>query len=210
MNNRYYRLTLDDYSAASFTSFSKDYYGTLEQITELIEALRDNKDRQDTYQALKEPFDKFMSGDKYVMHNVAYRDVRFLSPVKVLGMANSKLTNATWEHINTWGYPYNFKCDYAKCEHIWISGFGKYCRVVKVHFTNLQMENTLGEYRKAGCMLWGFPGQITGENGNLHNRLLVEEKVFKNRMEALEDYLAFQENKNTNFKEFVNDIVGDG
>lgn len=42
--SRYYRLLLDDYSAASFTSFSKDYYGTLEQIGSLFEAIKQDEE----------------------------------------------------------------------------------------------------------------------------------------------------------------------
>ena len=32
----YYRLELDDYSAAAFTSFGKYYYGTLEDLRKLL------------------------------------------------------------------------------------------------------------------------------------------------------------------------------
>lgn len=34
---RYYRLLLDDFSAASFTSFSKSYFGTFEQMEGLFD-----------------------------------------------------------------------------------------------------------------------------------------------------------------------------
>lgn len=39
----YYRLELDDYAAAAFTSFSKDYYGTLDDILRLMDALPVNR-----------------------------------------------------------------------------------------------------------------------------------------------------------------------
>ena len=41
---RFYRLLLDDYSAASFTSFDKDYYGTLEEINEFFEEMKKDKE----------------------------------------------------------------------------------------------------------------------------------------------------------------------
>ena len=37
---RIYRLQLDDYSAPSFTSFGKDYFGTLDQMREVSNAIR--------------------------------------------------------------------------------------------------------------------------------------------------------------------------
>ena len=40
----YYRLELDDYAAAAFTSFSKDYYGTLDDILRLMDALENDED----------------------------------------------------------------------------------------------------------------------------------------------------------------------
>ena len=46
---RFYRLLLDDYSAASFTSFDKDYFGTLEVIDGLFKAIREDEDTVSGY-----------------------------------------------------------------------------------------------------------------------------------------------------------------
>lgn len=43
---RYYRLLLDDYSAASFTSFSKEYFGTLKQLKGLFDDIRSEENRR--------------------------------------------------------------------------------------------------------------------------------------------------------------------
>ena len=42
--SRYYRLMLDDFSAASFTSFDKVYYGTLEQINAFFEEMKSDEE----------------------------------------------------------------------------------------------------------------------------------------------------------------------
>ena len=42
--SRYYRLMLDDFSAASFTSFDKEYYGTLEQINAFFEEMKSDEE----------------------------------------------------------------------------------------------------------------------------------------------------------------------
>ena len=47
---RFYRLLLDDYSAASFTSFDKDYYGTLEEINAFFEEMK--KDKEIAYRTI--------------------------------------------------------------------------------------------------------------------------------------------------------------
>ena len=46
---RYYRLILDDYSAASFTSFSKDYFGKMEDIAGLFKAIREDDSIADSF-----------------------------------------------------------------------------------------------------------------------------------------------------------------
>ncbi len=111
---RFYRLLLDDYSAASFTSFDKDYFGTLEDIDGLFKAIREDEDTAERFQDILSVYDQYLSGNTKVTHNVAYRDVPFLVPAKVLGAETSVLTNYSWEHVNTWGCIYKMKCDKAE------------------------------------------------------------------------------------------------
>ena len=51
-------------------------------------------------------------------------------------------------------------------------------------------------------MLFGYPNQIIGDNGNLVNRLFVIEKTFKNRAEAMEDMAQFQKTKTLTLQRF--------
>ena len=43
MNKVYYKMILDDPAAASFCSFPKDYFGTLNDYHDFVEALREEK-----------------------------------------------------------------------------------------------------------------------------------------------------------------------
>ena len=106
---RFYRLLLDDYSAASFTSFDKDYFGTLEDIGGLFKAIREDEDTAERFQDILSVYDQYLSGNTKVTHNVAYRDVPFLVPAKVLGAETSVLTDHSWEHVNTWDCIYKVK-----------------------------------------------------------------------------------------------------
>lgn len=208
--SRYYRLLLDDYSAASFTSFSKDYYGTLEQIRSLFEAMKEDEDVAERQKYILDIYERYIAGASSISHQVAYREVPFLVPAKVLGMETTVLENHAWEHTNTWGFPYLMKCDRAECTHIWFSCYGKYSRCIQVKFTNLQYESAAGTYVPLGSMFWGYPEQIYGSDGNLHNRLFVEEKVFKNKAGAMKDRVNFIHSPDHKFDEFLNDIFGDG
>lgn len=206
---KYYRLLLDDYSAASFTSFSKDYYGTLEQIAGLFEAIKQDAELVKRQKYILGIYERYLAGETKISHKVAYREVPFLVPAKVLGTETTVLLDYAWEHINTWGCPYLMKCDKAESTHIWFSCYRKYSRCIQVQFTNLQYENIDGRYEPLG-MIWGYPEQIAGNHGNLHNRLFVEEKVFKNKTEAMFDRQNFIHNPDPKFDEFLNDIFGDG
>lgn len=204
-----YKLCLDDYSAASFTSFDKEYFGTINMIENFINAIKNDEKNSGRYDDLISTFNKYKNGEKDITHNVAYREVPFLSKVKVLGSSNSFLTNYKWDHLNTWGCPYTMKCKEAKSEHIWLSYQRKYVRCIKTEFTKLQYENIKDEYTSPG-MLWGFPHQIEIENDITYNRLYVVEKTFKNKKEALDDMASFKEKPDPVFAEVLNDIFGDG
>lgn len=208
-NKQMYKLCLDDYSAASFTSFDKKYFGTIDMIETFINTIKNDEQISDKFGDLISVFDKYKNGEKNITHNVAYREVPFLSKVKLLGTANSILTDYKWEHLNTWGWPYKMRYKEAKSEHIWLSYQKKYVRCIRTQFTDLQYENTAGKYNSPG-MLWGFPHQIEIANNTTFNRLYVVEKIFKNKQEALDDMASFQKKPDPIFTEVLNDIFGDG
>lgn len=99
--SRYYRLLLDDYSAASFTSFDKDYFGTLKQIDGFFQAIKADEDVAKCQEYILSIYEQFLAGKKTISHNVAYREVPFLVPAKILGEHNSVLIDYSWEHLNT-------------------------------------------------------------------------------------------------------------
>ena len=210
MDNTLYRLMLDDYSAASFTSFGKAYYGTLEQISGFIDSLETDEELEGRYTELIAAFRRFCSGDQSVTHNVAYQKVPLLEPVKLIGSTTQRLDNYRWEHKNTWGWPYAMRCDAVETQHYWIAAEGYYARCVIALFENLAYHGVGHEWNQVGTMLWGFPHIIESSGDLVTNTLLVEEKRFSKRKDMLADKEAFAENRDVNFEAFCNDIFGDG
>ena len=208
---RFYRLLLDDYSAASFTSFDKDYFGTLEEdIDGLFKAIREDEDTAERFQDILSVYDQYLSGNTKVTHNVAYRDVPFLVRAKVLGAETSVLTNYFWEHVNTWGCIYKMKCDKAESRHIWFSCHGSYTRCIQTRFTNLLYESAAGSYVSHDGWMWGFPHQLEYETPITESRLYVVEKFFKNKAEAMADRINFIQNPDSQFGSVLDDLFGDG
>lgn len=207
---RYYRLLLDDYSAASFTSFDKDYFGTLEQIDDFFQAIKADEDMAKRQEYILSIYDQFLAGKKTISHIVAYREVPFLVPAKILGEHQSVLTNHSWEHLNTWRFPYMMKCDKAESTHLWISCYGKYSRCIQTKFTNLYYDGLGTGYRKHTDSAWGYPHQIECDGDHTYCRLFVQEKVFKNKAQALNDRINFMHNPDPIFDRVLDDIFADG
>lgn len=205
-----HRLRLDDYSTASFTSFDKDYFGTLEDIDGLFEAIREDENTVDQFQDILSVYDQYLAGNRKVTHNVAYRDVPFLVPAKVLAVETSVLTDHSWEHVNTWDCIYQMKCDKAESKHIWFSCHGSYTRCIQTRFTNLLYESAAGSYVSHDGWMWGFPHQLEYEPPITESRLYVVEKSFKNKAEAMADRINFIQNPDSQFGNVLDDLFGDG
>lgn len=205
-----YRLQLDDYSAASFTSFSKDYFGTLDDIANFISSIREDEYFAKSYTSLFETYEKYIFGDRQVTHNVAYQEVRFLTRVKRLGSAVSYLKSHKWEHLNTWRWPYYMCCSKAESIHLWLSYGGEYARVVQSCFYDLKYGTDAEEYSSFGGMRWGYPHQIEEAENRTFSRLFVIEKTFENKAEVLKDMQSFQSTPDPIFDRVIDDIFGDG
>ena len=68
----YYRLELDDYSAAAFTSFGKYYYGTLEDLRCFFGELAHDEKLKKQFKELLSTFQAFEEGQQDLSHSIAY------------------------------------------------------------------------------------------------------------------------------------------
>ena len=203
----YYRLELDYYSAPSFTSFGKYYYGTPDEFRCLFNALARNEKFNKRFKDLIQVFDK--DQQDLELHD-AYKGMPFLVPVCLLHKEKIVLENYEWTHINTWECPYYMRCDRVESEHFWFVCDGEYHRVTKAIFTKLQYAATIGQWSDVGSMFWGFPGILFGDLSGCWNRLAEPEKHFQTCAEAQQDWESFSNTPDPNYSEFCNDIFGDG
>ena len=206
----YYRLELDDYSAAAFNSFGKYYYGTMEDLCGFFGELENHKDFKEQFKDLISTFKAFEEGQQHLNHCVAYRDVPFLVPVRLLHKTKISLENHKWVHTNTWRRPYDMRCAKVESEHLWLACGREYCRVTKAVFTKLQYAGAIGQWKDVGTMLWGFPCILTGDSSGFRSWLAEPERHFKTMAEARRDQEAFSHDPDPDFSEFCNDIFGDG
>ena len=123
----YYRLELDDYSAAAFTSFGKYYYGTLEDLRCFFGELAHDEKVKKQFKELLSTFQAFEEGQQDLSHSIAYRKVPFLVPAQLLHRKTVILENYKWTHINTWDRPYYMRCDEVRSEHLWLACDAELC-----------------------------------------------------------------------------------
>ena len=186
MMGRYFRLELDDYSTPSFVSAGKYYFGTLEDIDGLFQAIRNDENKAE------------------------HKQYPFLVPAKILGEDHSVLTDLSWEHMNTWDCPYVMKCDKAESTHLWISCQGQYFRCIQTKFANLQFDSFDKTFMKFTGHAWGYPHQIEYDEPYTRSRLWVMEKMFKNKSQALNDRINFMHAPDPIFNFVLEDVFGDG
>ena len=209
-SDQYYRLLLDDYSAASFTSFSKAYYGTMTEIADLLRTLRESERYKDSFQEMQDAFISYQQGQKDVTHSVAYQQVPLLEPVRLIASAAYTANAKEWEHLNTWRWPYYMRFSKAEVQHLWFGYQRKYVRVMRATITDLQYSTDKEDWHPIGGAFWGFPHMLERVKPYIYNRLAVEDKVFKTLKEAKADYEQFQRVLDTDYTGFCNDIFGDG
>lgn len=206
---RYYRLALDDYSAAAFCSFGKYYFGTPDEIRAFINTL-DNV-CGDSHRELVSAYRAYEAGQTDVTHHVAFQEVPLLTPSRLLHKEKIVLENYAWDHLNTWECVYGMRCKKVDSEHLWLECEGHTFRAVKATFKGLQYKGALGEWKPvSGKVLWGFPCIIRGDSSQLQSVLAEPERSFSD-LEALEqDWKAFARDPVPDYTGFCNDIFGDG
>lgn len=210
MKEIYYRLELDDYAKPGFVSFSKYYFGTLNEIRMWLSAIEAEEDRSKNFQSLFEAYEAFLGGQTDVTHFVAYNNVPFLRRATVLYQEELELHDYQWEHTNIWGFPYYMRCKSVNTTHLWLRCDRKYYRYVYARFLNLEYAVKSGFWHELDGGYWGFPEVLTVRDGITRNRLAERESCFDSLTKLTSDWEAFKANPMPDFTEFCNDIFGDG
>lgn len=104
------------------------------------------------------------------------------------------------------------RCDSAEVTQILIKYKRQYYRCLRVCFTNLRYESVSGNWDLLGDFYLGpaYMFDVTdtdNEGRKMSNLLFVTEEIYKTLDEADDKMLS---EEHLNFKEFCNDVFGDG
>ena len=206
---QFYQLQLDDHATPAYISFSKPYYGTLEEIRAFVAALEQNEKCRNCHESLITAFHAYENGDIGAKHNVAYQEIPLLIPVKVSKRRSLTLPEHKWTHMNIWECPYELRCQELQVEQVWIEAENLYVRCVRARFKNLELQSIVNDdWGALTDGFWGYPHILEYEEPYVYNRLMVIEEVFKTKKLMLKNARASE--PGLCMDELCDEMFGDG
>lgn len=178
---KFYMLHLDDTAAPGFCSFDKIYIGTEKTIKAVADNLEKNKHYLETVSAIR----SYFNGNHSAAHNVAYRNLKVLIPVKIEAERKSAFNNKEWTHTNIWGFPYEMKCDSAIIHQIVFKYNGEIYRCIRAWLKNLCYKDYSGNRKMLDGGFWGNSSILNVSNVSgqadftFNNLLYVEEERYE-------------------------------
>ncbi len=151
----HYVIKLWEPAAPSFCSFDKMYIGSKQDILSAALNMEHDDAESETAKAVR----VYYGGNHEAKHNIAYKEIPVLKPVRVLASSKMTLQEKTWDHQNIWDCPYRMKFDSAEVEQIIVRYEGKYHRCIKAKIIGLCYKGINGEWAPVdmvfgnGCVL---------------------------------------------------------
>lgn len=207
-DTRFYLFSLDDYATASFTSFTKPYFGTTKQFKELVDLFDDGE-----LEGVENAFYHFVAGEETIEYNAGQIKTRFAKPVEIIDSRDIEFGATEFEHENIWGYPYYTKNDGIKGKLYLGKAEERFFIFYNVEIKNLRYalfeDDT--DWKKLDGGFWGYPHQlkVTKVSGGFAVKTILcpLESMMENEKEARERFKTLE---NINLKNFLDDCFGDG
>lgn len=208
-NKEFYKITLTDCAIPSFCSGGKDYYGTIEEVEDLITAIKNNNSIESDIDGLQAA--EYKSGNIECEHAVAYSKAKFLTPVKLIAENELIVDKHKWKHINIWHCPYYMNAGISHFKQVVLQDDENYIRVIKPEFDELRyaIEEQSESQDKIGGMFWGFPEMIKYDSRTKKtlSRLYLYEERYSDKATACRD---LDNTEKIDLRSFCDDIFGDG
>lgn len=208
---QYYSIEFDDYSTSGFASLAKQFFGTIDEISELIGLLVADPELCGRFSDTAEALDSFLKGVVDAQHTVCYEKRRLLTPVDLIYKRDADLDSREWEHLNVWGSPYKMKADRIKASQAVFKTGDQYRVGIKCTFENLCYLGISLDGRdawiKLNDSLWGFPNIF--EVGERFHRYRLY--TLKDGFSSLEEAVSVVDNEaELEFERILDDVFGDG
>lgn len=176
MGKQFYAIQLEDYSLKNIFPVTKTYYGTLDQIGEVIDHLATDMAMSIKYSSTIYSFHSFLCGNTEAVHIVAGETMRLLTPVTLHFETTIILQNPEWQ-FNNGAHNYCLRADLVNMHQVLLQDGDMYLRCARPCYEGLQYRNPCEDWADLPDELNGFP-YIYARDSNWHClRLYVMEQV---------------------------------
>lgn len=201
-----YAFELDDYAAPTCTSFTKRYFGTIDD----FKAVLDGIDEKRKVDELRETFERFVAGERKIIYHAGQSIARFATPAEIIKEKEISLGCINYKYENSYGFYYFLRITKAEGKVALVKLGKKFYIVYWMTVTNPRYHDEVIDKRKwypLGDTIWGFPGMMKIKGKTMTNLLGMIDSAFNTEKEAMEHYDGLQV---LDWNRFFEDVFGDG
>ena len=176
MREQHFAIQLEDYSLPAILPFPKTYYGTLPQISALMDCLAADPNTAIRFASTIQAFEAYKKGYWGAVHTVSGQTLRLLTPVELICETTVLHQNVEWDFDNG---PYNHRvrADLVDLHQVLLQDGDMYLRCVRPCYEGLQYEDPCEGWTSMPACNYGFPYMYEAEPGWHYARLYTLEQV---------------------------------
>lgn len=209
MNNKqYYEINLEDYSFPRYASAVKSYYGTMDDVINLMVRLADNDWTRIRYQETIDAAE-YYDLDPEITHTVAGQVLPILTPVEEIARFETKLTNRSWYYTAYNGVVYPCWAENLDvCQTLIRAGDG-YRRCLRASVSGLNVCHHSIGWANPTDVIKGFPGMVSWDGEHHTMNMFVPQAHYD--FEAQDQAIADVVNVSTvDLSAIMADILAEG
>ena len=138
MNQKFYRVELEDPATPIGCNKTKLYFGTLKDIYNVIRQMESDGTHPDTVQA----FEEFLEGNNQITHNIGGHEVQLITPVEMIALEKLHLSNYEWDYEDHFGCTYHLRAELILIQQVLLRDGDMCYRCIRPQFMGLQMKGT--------------------------------------------------------------------
>lgn len=203
MSGEFFIFELSDYAVPGFISWTKEYFGTLNDFRRLLDGCKE--ERND----LRETFEKFAAGKSEIKHYAGQLEVQFARPTKLLDEKEFVLNKLAYSFQNVYNFIYKLRMTKATGRRCLFQSGEKFYVAFWARVERPRYQDDIIDARRWIALdepLMGHPGMIRVDGKFMENTLGVLEKTFDSEAAAREYYVTAQ----LNWNRFYEEVFGDG
>lgn len=179
MNSKqFYEINLEGYRFPRYASVVKSYYGTMDDIIDLMVHLADNDWTRIRYQETIDAAE-YYDLDNEITHMVAGQVLPILTPVQEVCRFETQLTNQRWDYMTFSGAVYPCWAPEVNVCQTLIRTENGYGRCLKASLSGLSICHHATGWTSPGCVIKGFPGAVTWDGQHHTLNLFVSQAHYE-------------------------------